>query len=104
MLATLIKLLAHYTKGTLKLFSLLTACLKKCFTSFHSGTGIFFTCPLQYLFTIAHKTNLDLEGGSPILEQRTKSTALHTFNYFALVEAGFPPFLRSITNAVDVFR
>jgi len=73
----------------------LTACLKICFTSFHSGSGIFFTFPSRYSFTIAHKSYLVLDGGPPILKQRNKYTALLTkANQFII---NFYTFIRALT-------
>jgi len=76
-LAKIIKLQAHYTKGTKSVLHLLNCFLKINFTSLHSVCGFYFTIPSRYYTSLSHTTTyLSLEGGSPFFKQRFKFVVL----------------------------
>jgi len=64
-LATERKSLTHYTKGTQSPLRAPTVCMHAVSGLFHSPSGVLFTFPSRYLFTIGRLRVFSLGGWSP---------------------------------------
>ena len=69
-LATERKSLTHYTKGTQSPLRAPTVCMHAVSGLFHSPSGVLFTFPSRYLFTIGRLRVFSLGGWSPHVQTR----------------------------------